>query len=72
MKTFLFVISLLGFFGASYFLITDLWSGYGLNHLIYLLLLVILLCNSILALILTCPDNLFKKRGRLKPVTVKK
>jgi len=72
MKTFLFLLSLTGFCAAGYFLVTDLMNGYGANHLIYVLLLVILLCNSILGMLITYPGELFKKRRSLKLVPVKK
>jgi len=72
MRAFLFVICLIGFGFSGYFLFTELMDGYRPSQLIYIMLLVILLCNSIVGMLITYPGEPFKKRLRLKLIPVKK
>lgn len=64
MKMFLFIMSLLGFATSAYFLVTDLITGYALQHIIYLLLLLIMVFNGFMGMVLTYPAGFFKKRNR--------
>ncbi|WP_188621333.1 hypothetical protein [Flavobacterium suaedae] len=58
MRAGLFLISLAGFCASVYFLSQDLFvfNYQSINNIIYILLLVILLCNSLVGLFMTLPD----------------
>lgn len=58
MRAGLFLISLLGFCASIYFLSQDLFlfNYQSVNNIIYISLLVILLCNSLVGLFMTLPD----------------
>ena len=61
MKTGLFIISVIAFITALYFLVCDLIIKYCLSHFIYIMLLIIILLNSIAGIFMTWPDALAKK-----------
>lgn len=66
MRAGLFLISLLGFCASIYFLFQDLFlfNYQSVNSIIYMLLLVILLCNSLVGLFMTLPIPDFKEMLR--------
>lgn len=65
MKAGLFILSILGFFAAAYFFTAELQRGSGISHIIYLALIAILLCKSILGIMITYPE-VFTGRKRFK------
>ena len=65
MKTGLFLVSALGFFSGIYFLWTGLEANGPGNDLIYTILLIVLLCNSLTGIVMTAPD-VFAARHRLR------
>lgn len=67
MKTGLLIVSVTGFIAAAYFLMQDLVPVFeDINELIYIILLVLLLCNSFVGIIIALPENMgFLKKIRL-------
>jgi len=61
MKTGLFILSIIAFIMALYFLVCDLLNKYCVSHFVYLMLLVIILLNSIAGIFMTWPTVLDKK-----------
>lgn len=62
MRTGLFILSVITFITAFYFLIYDLISKSQLNHVIYVLLLVVILINSVAGMFITWPAALAKRK----------
>jgi hypothetical protein len=58
MRAGLLIVSLIGFVAAAYFLMQDLVPEFeDVNELIYVILLVLLLCNSFVGIIIAFPDS---------------
>lgn len=62
MRMGLFILSVIAFALAVYLLIHDLVVRSHLNHIVYVLLLVIILCNSIAGMFITWPAALAKRK----------
>ena len=60
----MFLVSLAGLAFSLFFLITDLPETFSKNDIIYIVLLLIVLANSIVGLIMTIP-SLFKKKDKI-------
>ncbi|WP_297332566.1 hypothetical protein [Flavobacterium sp.] len=67
LKIGLFVVSVAGFMASAYFLLQDIFVVVNnTNDLIYLSLLVLLLCNSLIGIIIAMPENFsFLKKIKL-------
>lgn len=67
MKVGLFILSVLGFFAAAYFFTAEFQKGSGVSHIIYLTLIAILFCKSVVGLMITIPEVFTgKKRFRIQ------
>ena len=64
MKLGLFLLSLSGFVTAAYFLLKELGEKHDLNQMIYMALLAIILCKSIVGMVITSQE-VFDNRRRL-------
>ncbi len=62
MKIFALILSIVVFFGAGYFLITDFRFSLELNYLIYMSLLVILMLICIVNILLNYPFLIIKRK----------
>lgn len=62
MKLGLFILSIVSFFAISFILPQELRKSFDISHLIYVLLLAILLCNSIVGIMITYPEAFAGKR----------
>jgi hypothetical protein len=65
MKLGLFILSILGFFTMSFMIPQELQKSFDINHLIYVVLLAILLCNCVVGIMITYPE-VFTGRRRFK------
>ena len=65
MKLGLLILSILGFFTMSFMLMQEFQKSFDINHLIYVLLLAILLCNCIVGIMITYPE-VFAGRRKFK------
>lgn len=61
----MFLVSLAGFAFSLYFLITDFPETFGTDDLIYIILLILVLVNSIVGLAITLPISIFKKKNKM-------
>jgi hypothetical protein len=71
MRLILCILSFVGAIASAYFLYTGWEGSYDTNHLLYLLLLLIILCNCIIGVIMTLPE-LLKYRSRVRIISKQK
>ena len=66
MKALLLIISLLGFSVSAYFLVQDATSfDRSLDHLIYISLLAILMCNCLIGIAMSMPQRFRARKIRI-------